>query len=82
MGGDLPLSPVCWPLNFAGITLGVTTDSEVQRLLGKGVFRKDEGDTGGRYFIDSKHTATLHTVSYTDTVGRSAIIITAIDIQF
>jgi len=46
MGDELPLSPVCWPLNFAGITLGVTTDSEVQRLLGNGVFREDEGDTG------------------------------------
>ena len=68
MGGELPLSPVCWPLNFAGITLGVTTDAEVQRLLGNGVFRVDEGDTGGRYFIDTKHTATLHTESYTDSV--------------
>ena len=68
MAGETSLSPVCWPPNFAGITLGVTTDSEVQRLLGKGIFRKDEGDTGGRYFIDSKHTATLHTESYTDTV--------------
>jgi hypothetical protein len=68
MGDELAVSPVCWPLNFAGITLGVTTDSEVQRLLGNGVFREDEGDTGGRYFIDSNHTATLHTVSYTDRV--------------
>jgi len=50
------------------LTLGVTTDSEVQRLLGNGVFREDEGDTGGRYFVDSKHTATLHTESYTDAV--------------
>lgn len=32
MGDELPLSPVCWSLNFAGITLGVTTDSEVQRV--------------------------------------------------
>lgn len=73
-GGELPLSPVCWPLNFAGITLGVTTDSEVQRLLGNGVFREDEGDTGGRYFIDSKHTATLHTESYTDTVVGEVMV--------
>lgn len=57
---------VCWPLNFSGITLGVTTDSEAQRLLGKEVARNTEGDTGGRYFIDQEHTATLHAVSYTD----------------
>lgn len=63
-----PLSPVCWPLNFAGITLGVTTDSQVQRLLGKGVAKPDEGDTGGRYFIDPQQTATLHVVSYTDAI--------------
>jgi len=68
VGGELPLSPVCWPLNFAGITLGVTTDSEVQRLLGNGVFREGEGDTGGRYFVDSKQTATLHTEGYTDAI--------------
>lgn len=68
IGGELPLSPVCWPLNFAGITLGVTTDSEVQRLLGNGVFRVGEGDTGGRYFVDSKQTATLHTEAYTDAI--------------
>jgi hypothetical protein len=62
---------VCWPLHFAGITLGLTDDSEVQRLLGKGVARKDEGDTGGRYFIDEGHTATLHVVSYTmEVVGE------------
>jgi hypothetical protein len=59
---------VCWPLHFSGITLGLTDDSEVERLLGKGVSRKDEGDTGGRYFIDEGHTATLHLVSYTDSV--------------
>src|SRR5258708_30490502 len=59
---------VCWPLNFSGVTLGVTSDSEVERLLGKGVARKNEGDTGGRYFVDEGHTATLHVVSYTDLV--------------
>jgi hypothetical protein len=68
MGDEQPLSPVCWPLNFAGITLGVTTDSEVQRLLGKGLFKQNLGDTGGRYFIDSKRTASLQTASYTDAV--------------
>ncbi len=59
---------VCWPLNFSGVTLSVTSDSEVERLLGKGIARKNEGDTGGRYFIDEGHTATLHAVSYTNSV--------------
>src|SRR5580700_7436322 len=54
---------VCWPLHFAGITLGVTDDAQAQRLLGNGVFRADEGHTGGRYFIDSTRTATLHVVN-------------------
>jgi len=57
---------VCWPLHFAGVTLGITTDPEVARLLGKGIFRKNEGDTGGRVFVDKAHTATLHTASFTD----------------
>jgi hypothetical protein len=59
---------VCWPLNFSGVTLGVTSDPEVERLLGSGVARRNEGDTGGRYFIDEGHTATLHVISYTDYV--------------
>src|SRR5258707_15062904 len=59
---------VCWPLNFSGVTLGVTSDSQVERLLGKGVARKNEGDTGGRYFTDEGRTAMLHVVSYTDSV--------------
>lgn len=68
LGHELPLSPVCWPLNFAGITLGVTTDSEVQRLLGNGLFNRNLGDSGGRYYIDSKRTAFLQTVNYTDSI--------------
>lgn len=63
-----PKGTVCWPLNFAGITIGVNTDSHVQRLLGKGVFRKDEGHTGGRYFVDVNGTATLHIVEGVDRV--------------
>jgi hypothetical protein len=59
---------VCWPLNFSGVTLGVTSDSEVERLLGTGVARKNEGDMGGRYFVDKGRTATLHVVSYTDSI--------------
>ncbi len=59
---------VCWPLSFAGVTVGVTTDSQVQRLLGEGVFRPEEGHTGGRYFIDANKTATLHIVEGVDRV--------------
>lgn len=70
---------VCWPLHFAGVTLGLTSDSEAQRLLGNGVFRKDEGDTGGRYFIDEKHSATLHIVSYTDSVVGEVTLRTGVD---
>jgi len=59
---------VCWPLHFAGVTLGISTDPQVIRLLGKGIFRKSDGDTGGRVFVDKNHTATIHTVSFTDQV--------------
>ena len=69
---DLPLSPVCWPLNFAGITLAVNTQPQVVRLLGKGVLRKDEGDSGGRYYIDRAKTATLHVV-FADSVEEVTV---------
>lgn len=59
---------VCWPLHFAGVTLGITNDSQLRRLLGNGNYRRLEGETGGRYFIDEKRRATLHVVMYTDTV--------------
>jgi hypothetical protein len=75
----LPPGTVCWPLHFSGISLGLTTDSEVQRLLGKGVARKAEGDTGGRYFIDEEHTATLHVVSYTDYVVGEVTLRAGVD---
>ncbi len=70
---------VCWPLNFSGVTLGVTSDSEVQRLLGKGVARGNEGDGVGRYFIDEAHTATLHAVSYTDEIVGELTLRAGID---
>lgn len=75
----LPPGTVCWPLHFSGITLGLTTDPEVERLLGKGVVRKSERDTGGRYFIDEEHTATLHVVSYTDYVVGEVTLRMGID---
>ena len=62
-----------------GITVGTTTDSQVQRLLGQGVFRQHEGDTGGRYFIDLKGSMTLHAVSYTDRVVGELTLLPGID---
>jgi hypothetical protein len=70
---------VCWPLHFSGIVPGITDDSQVQRLLGAGVFRKDEGDTGGRYFIDKAHTATLHVVSFTMNVVGEVMVKRGVD---
>lgn len=63
----VPPGSVCWPLHISGITLGVTTDQEVERLLGHGISH-NEGDTGGRYFTNNKGTATLHVVWFTDQV--------------
>lgn len=65
---------VCWPLHFAGITLLVNHDLQVQRLLGHGVFRNDEGHTGGRYFVDAKRTATLHIIEGVDSVAEEIIV--------
>lgn len=70
---------VCWPLHFSGITLGITDDPQVQRLLGKGIARRNEGDTGGRYFVDEQHTATLHVLSYTDFVIGEVTLQSGID---
>ncbi len=72
---NLPQGAVCWPLHFSGITLGITTDPQVQRLLGQGVFRSKEGDAGGRYYIDKKAKATLHVVSYTDAIVGEVIVV-------
>lgn len=74
-----PPGSVCWPLHFSGITLGITTDSQVERLLGRGVFRKGEGDTGGRYFTDMRGTATLHVISYTDYVVGEVTLRAGVD---
>lgn len=72
---NLPQGAVCWPLHFSGITLGITTDPQVQRLLGRGVFRSKEGDAGGRYYIDKKAKATLHVVSYTDAIVGEVTVV-------
>ncbi len=73
-----PKGSVCWPMHFAGITVGINNDSHVVRLLGAGLFRKDEGDTGGRIFIDKRHSATLHIVFYTDKVVGELTISTGV----
>jgi len=70
---------VCWPLHFSGIVPGITDGSQVQRLLGEGIFYKDEGDTGGRYFIDKAHTATLHVVSFTMNVVGEVTVRSGVD---
>ncbi len=70
---------VCWSLNYAGVVVGVTTNSQTQRLLGNGVFRKGEGDTGGRYYIDKAGTATLQVVFYTDDVVGKLTISKGVD---
>jgi len=74
-----PPGSVCWPLSFSGIVLGVTTSSQVERLLGRGVFRTGEVETDGRYFIDTKGTATLHVISYTDYVVGEVTLSAGID---
>lgn len=70
---------VCWPLNLAGVVVGVTNESQSQRLLGEGVFRKDEGTTGGRYFIDATHKVTLHLIYGSDSVVEKLILSSGID---
>jgi hypothetical protein len=70
---------VCWPLHFAGVTVGVTDDAQGQRLLGTGVFRADEGHSGGRYYIDPKRTATLHIVEGVDNVVEELTVRSGID---
>jgi hypothetical protein len=71
--------PVCWPLHFSGVVLGISTDAEVQRLLGKGAYRPDQGDAGGRYFINTKRTTTLHAVSFTDAVVGEVTLSQGVD---
>ena len=72
-------SNVCWPLNFAGITAGVNNDDQVVRLLGKGIFQKNAGDTGGRIFVDKKHTSTLQLICYTDRIVGDIILSAGIE---
>jgi hypothetical protein len=71
---------VCWPLHLAGITVGLTTDSQAQRLLGqRGIFRADEGHTGGRYFLDVGRTVTMHIVGGVDKVTEQLTFAKGVD---
>ena len=70
---------VCWPLHLAGITVGLTRDSQAQRLLGRGIFRADEGHTGGRYFVDGGRTVTMHIVGGVDQVTEQLTFTKGVD---
>lgn len=77
---EKPLSNgVCWPLNFAGITAGVNNDDQVVRLLGRGIFQQNAIDTGGRIFVDKKHTSMLQVICYTDRVVGDIIVSVGIE---
>jgi len=69
---------VCWPLHFAGITLGITNDSQVKRLLGTGKFY-NLGDGVERYFVDKDRHATLHVVMFTDLIVGELTVLEGID---
>ncbi len=53
-----PTDQSCWPLQYAGIFPGVTTDAQVQRLLGKGYGRTHELGSS-REYIDRNRTKVL-----------------------
>ena len=61
-------------MHFAGITVGINNDPQVVRLLGDGLFRKNDSDTGGRIFVDKKHSATLYIVFYADRIAGDLIL--------
>jgi hypothetical protein len=49
-----------YPLYCAGIVVGMSTDRDVRRMYGTGLYVRDEGHGGGRYFVDSGRRVTLH----------------------
>jgi hypothetical protein len=57
-----------YPLSCAGVTVGITTDAQVQRMYGKGYFVRGESHLGGRYYLDPRHSVTLHVSIGTDYV--------------
>ena len=70
---------VCGTLGFNGVAVGFTTDSQAARILGRGVVRPKEGDSGGRYYIDLRSAATLHLVSFTDGIVGYVSISSGVD---
>ena len=49
-----------YPLNCAGIVVGMSTERDVRRMYGDGLFAKDEGHGGGWYYVDPGRKVTLH----------------------
>jgi len=68
----------CGPLHFAGITLGVTNDSEVKRLLGNGKLH-NMGNMYKRYFVDSDRHATLHVTMHTNLIVNELTVMEGMD---
>ena len=57
---DTAISKKRYPLALAGITVGKTNDATVVKMYGKGYFVADEDHLGGRYYVDSSKSVTLH----------------------
>src|SRR6266540_3072370 len=49
-----------YPLYCAGIVVGMSTDRDVRRMYGSGLYVPGEGHGGGRYFVDPHRRVTLH----------------------
>lgn len=59
---------VCLPPYWGGLLAGVSTDSEVVRLFGKGRLFEDRGTNGRRYFTDRSKSSTLRIDFGTDRI--------------
>lgn len=78
-----PNGTVCWQLHFSGVSVGVTEDDQLQRLMGgAGVFRSNEGHTGGRYYVDEKGEFTLHIEEGVDRVVESITVSKGVNRKF
>ena len=60
-----------YPLNCAGIVAGISTDRDVVRMYGPGLFAPAEGHGGGRYYVDAKRSVTLHVETGVDSYIES-----------
>lgn len=63
---------ICLPPYWGGLLAGISTDSEVTRLLGKGHFEEEQGVVGTRYFTDSSKSTTLRVQYGTDLLVATA----------